>query len=136
MQLQIGVKVLIKNSKGLYLFLQRKNDSANLDKMWDIPGGRIEIDENLQDALVREVREETGLTLLGSTKLIAAQDIFVQSKDLHVVRLTYTMNSEMKEIILSKEHQAYQWLSLHEAAAIDLDPYLREVITTLDMSDL
>lgn len=41
------------------LFIQRKSDPFR-DK-WAIPGGFVEMDENLEDAARRELREETGI---------------------------------------------------------------------------
>ena len=105
MKLQIGVKVLIKNSEGFYLFIKRSQLLPGSDQpSWDIPGGRIESEESLQTALARELEEETGLSLLGEVVLINAQDIFVASKDLHVVRLTYTTTLEATTVTLSDEH--------------------------------
>lgn len=92
MNLQVGVKALIERD-GTYLFLRRSADFKSGPQDWDIPGGRIEADEALADALRREVIEETGLSLDTIDTLLAAQDIFVPSKDLHVVRLTYLANA-------------------------------------------
>ena len=127
MILQVGVKALIKNDKGQYLFLRRSERmEAEIEPHWDIPGGRIDSTERLEQALAREIAEETNLTLSGVPQLIAAQDILVPAKDLHVVRLTYVANAH-GEIAVSDEHQEYAWMTQDEALASHLDPYIREV---------
>ncbi|MEO5950482.1 MAG: NUDIX domain-containing protein [Candidatus Saccharimonadales bacterium] len=132
MQLQIGVKVLIKNSKGLYLLVQRTDTlSNNQEHAWDIPGGRINPEEDLRSALTREVNEEIGIKLTDAPKLIDAQDIFVTTKDLHVVRLTYTIDMDVSDIILSQEHQAHTWTSLEDAFQLNVDPYLKKILSKL-----
>ena len=42
------------------LLIERKNDPYR--SMWALPGGFIEMDENLEDSVKREVLEETSLT--------------------------------------------------------------------------
>jgi 8-oxo-dGTP diphosphatase len=125
MKLQVGVKALIRNNRGEYLFLHRtKIMTGESEAHWDIPGGRIEIEENLLEALQREIFEETKLKIDDAPILFNAQDIFVAS-DLHVVRLTYVVNGD-GDVILSDEHQAYRWATPSEADALNTDPYLRE----------
>ena len=94
MILQVGVKALIKNDAGQYLFLRRSERmQAEIEPHWDIPGGRIDPTERLPVALAREIMEETGMELTDEPRLVAAQDIMVEAKDLHVVRLTYVANA-------------------------------------------
>lgn len=132
MHLQIGVKILIQNSQQSYLFIKRTDLLQNEQEVsWDIPGGRIEVHENLKDALNREVFEELGIQLNGNPELINAQDIFVASKDLHVVRLTYRLVQDLNKITLSHEHQAYKWSSLDEISEINIEPYLMETLRLL-----
>lgn len=131
MQLQIGVKVLIKNSEGLYLFLKRsKLLSSDIKTSWDIPGGRINPDENLHSALIREVSEEIHYTLQNEPTLIAAQDIFVDAKNLHVVRLTYITTEDIPNVILSDEHEDYEWRHINDISDLNIEPYLKEVLDT------
>lgn len=130
MKLQVGVKVLIKKHSGAYLFLRRSREKyQDMAPQWDIPGGRIESEEPLIEALKREVNEETGLDIVGTPRLLAAQDIFVEQKDLHVVRLTYEAEAS-GELTLSDEHYEYAWMS-REQALVDssLDRYIRDILT-------
>lgn len=133
MKLQVGVKVLIKNNDSQYLFLKRRTalSTDSGDVSWDIPGGRIEPDEALLDALRREVREEIGHELAGAPKLVASQDIFVEAHDLHVVRLTYVISENITKVVLSKEHNEYRWVNVSDLASIKTEPYLSEVLLTI-----
>jgi 8-oxo-dGTP diphosphatase len=129
MDIQIGVKVIIKNSDGLALLLRRSETHRIMDaadKNWDIPGGRISNGESLAEALRREVREEINADLNGETELLIAQDIFLQEKELHVVRLTYVVSMDIAEVILSEEHSDFKWMSLDDIRQLDLEPYLKE----------
>ena len=48
----------VRNSAG-ELLLVRRIDDGN----WELPGGRIEVGESVSDAVVREVAEESGITI-------------------------------------------------------------------------
>jgi len=50
-----GVSAIIVTGEGL--LLQRRGDNG----LWGLPGGSVEPGESVADAVVREVREETGL---------------------------------------------------------------------------
>ena len=131
MNLQVGVKVIIQNDSGDVLLLKRTSQFlllADSKESWDIPGGRIEPNESLQDALVREVKEETGVALTGDPKLLIAQDIFVHSRDLHVVRLTYIHRQSLGSINLSDEHSDYKWFSKDQRERIAVEPFLQEAL--------
>lgn len=128
MKLQVGVKVLLQNDKDEYLLLRRSEAFHNeKEPHWDIPGGRIDPEEALHDALRREIMEETSLAVDDDFRLLAAQDIMVTAKDLHVVRLTYTAKGT-GPVITSDEHQETKWTDREEALKLNLDPYLREVL--------
>lgn len=127
MKLQVGVKALIEQD-GKYLFLRRSADFKAGPQKWDIPGGRIDSDEALHDALERELREETVLRLGRIERLITAQDIFVPPKDIHVVRLTYHA-SATGDVVISDEHDQYTWMTCAEVLAEPhVDSYLRTVL--------
>lgn len=128
MKLQVGVKALIQNDRGEYLLLRRSQVMENeVEAHWDIPGGRIEPEEPLEQALRREIKEETGLDTAGDPVLLKAQDIFVEKADLHVVRLTYSLRGS-GDVTISDEHQEMRWVVPNELITLNLDPYLRQVL--------
>jgi ADP-ribose pyrophosphatase YjhB (NUDIX family) len=49
----------IVTDEGGHVLLQRRSDNGQ----WGLPGGSVEIGESVSTAIVREVREETGLTV-------------------------------------------------------------------------
>src|SRR5436190_19419136 len=55
----VGVGAVIWNERG-EIVLIRRGQEPRLGE-WSIPGGRLEWGESVRDAIVREVREETGL---------------------------------------------------------------------------
>lgn len=126
MNLQVGVKLLIRSIDDKYLFLRRAPSYKTGSQPWDIPGGRINPEEPLLEALSRELFEETGMKMAGEPQLIAAQDIFVSEKELHVVRLTY-IGSADGNITLSDEHDTYAWMTKDEAFVGNIDSYLKKI---------
>jgi ADP-ribose pyrophosphatase YjhB (NUDIX family) len=57
-QLRPAVAAIITDAEGKIL-LQRRSDNG----LWGLPGGSVEIGESVHQAILREVREETGLTV-------------------------------------------------------------------------
>lgn len=73
----VGVGAVILNEKKeLLLLLRNKQPEAG---HWSIPGGAVEFNETLEDAIIREVKEETDvkieiLSLLGATNHILPEE--------------------------------------------------------------
>lgn len=61
---EIDIVIGICEREGKILLIQRKDKNSMWDKQWEFPGGKIESDELPQDAILREVFEETGLRVL------------------------------------------------------------------------
>jgi 8-oxo-dGTP diphosphatase len=78
------VGAVIRDEAGRLLMILRGHDPGR--GLWSIPGGRIEPGETAEDAVVREVREETGLEvrcgpLLGTAELPGLAGAVVDIRD-------------------------------------------------------
>lgn len=128
--LQVGIKVLLKNNEGKYLIIRRSLEKYPevTETRWDIVGGRINHGTSLMENLAREVKEETGLELVGQPKLIAAQDILRVSGK-HIVRLTYVGECKGEVVLDITENDLHQWLTLLELQTLEgVDIYFKELL--------
>lgn len=127
--LQVGVKIFLQNSEGKYLLLKRSSEKYKTKGSWDIPGGRINPGSDLIENLRREVKEETNLEIISEPKILAAQDIFVPDREGHVVRISYSGETEGELVLDTTENVEYKWLSLDEIKSQpDLDIYVKEIL--------
>ena len=128
MELQVGVKALLKNKDGKYLLLRRSSEKyPEVGATWDIVGGRINPGSSLLENLKREIKEEVNLTLTNEPKLMAAQDI-LRVPGRHVVRLTYTamIDGEPK---IDDDHTEFKWFEKSELKNLEnLDIYFKELL--------
>lgn len=120
--------VVIK--EGRVLILQRHNDEAIYPNMWELPSGKRENLESSEVALVREVREESGLDVEALAP-ISTFDYQVERHDeLHdstqINFLVRPINS--KEVSLSNEHQAFAWAAPEEINNYDITDSTKDVI--------
>jgi 8-oxo-dGTP diphosphatase len=59
------VGAVIRDAAGRLLLIRRGHDPHR--GLWSLPGGRIEAGESPEEAVVREVREETGLEVVAGS---------------------------------------------------------------------
>ena len=50
----------VKNEDKILMVQENKKEVENL---WDLPGGKLKIDEDVKEAVIREVLEETGFKI-------------------------------------------------------------------------
>jgi ADP-ribose pyrophosphatase YjhB (NUDIX family) len=98
--------------------------------LWGIPGGKIKWGETAEDALRREVREETALEIT-NIQFVVAQDC-IRSKEFyreaHFVLLNYTCDTLGGQVILNDEAEEFQWLNPTAALALELNSPTRILI--------
>jgi len=89
---------------------------------WDLPGGKLDRDEDIVDGLIREVEEETGLKVWPMKYLISKTRRVKKNKDLLIVTFlcSTTKPVKKKHIQLSKEHKKFTFVDLQEAYELNM----------------
>ena len=117
----IGPRATIYNTKTNKVLLLQRNDGNNV---WEIPGGKRENNEDIVDALKREVKEETGLTI-NEYKIVYVSPIFENHPFLKpFLNIGYLCLVDNSDVVISDEHINYKWVSVEELANyLDNDIY-------------
>jgi 8-oxo-dGTP diphosphatase len=61
--LRLSAKIVVRDKHGRCLLLKRSLSSKGSPGKWEFPGGKIDPGESFDEALLREVAEETNLTI-------------------------------------------------------------------------
>lgn len=120
-QIALGAVVI---RDGELLMVRRGKDPGK--GLWTVPGGRLEKGEYLQDALVREVREETGLEIEVGQLL----GIFEVIGDDHYVILDYLAEPVGKaKLRAGDDADEVAWMSLDKVHELECTPRFIETLT-------
>jgi 8-oxo-dGTP pyrophosphatase MutT (NUDIX family) len=115
---QVAVKALNYNEEGKLLFLKDYKGE------WDFPGGRIEHDESLREAMEREVREELNV----KCSYISAQPLYVwpgQNTDgAWRVDVCFKVDFESCDFTPSNENVEHGYFTLDDAKKLNLCSHL------------
>lgn len=136
----VGAKALIKNSENKILVLKSslREHAEGTKVYWDIPGGRIDEGDGVEETLLREIEEETGVTEVSNidffTAVVSNHQIPIENdRKTGLVLMVYTAgipsNSEIK---LSSEHTEFAWVGYKEAAKLLANKYPPEFIEKLN----
>src|SRR3989344_4846192 len=131
MELQVGVKALLKNGEGKYLLIRRSSEKyPEVGAKWDIVGGGVGPGFTLFENLKKKNREEVNLVLREEPRLVAAQDI-LRVAGRHVVRLTYVGSITGEPRITDSDHSEWKWFTLAEIKNLgekELDSFFKELL--------
>lgn len=112
------VGAVIRDDAGRLLMILRGHEPGK--GLWSIPGGRIEPDETPEQAVVREVREETGLDvwcgpLLGTAELPGLDGAIVDIRDY----VAFLRPGSADTAAAGDDAAALRWVTDTEATAMD-----------------
>lgn len=97
------------------------------------PGGHIELNENFNDSVIREVKEETGLTI--SNPILCGIEEFKTDKEDRYLMLYYKTNKYKGKIKSSKEGDVF-WIDRKDLNKYKLSLDLKRIMKVMESNEL
>lgn len=127
-------RALIINQNKKILLIQRSHNDEYMPGKWELPGGKLDMGQDISNALEREVLEETGLVVLLTDKIAYWHSEIISSgkyKGLPYIVIVGLAKSIGGKVLISEEHSDYVWVCKEEAFKYDLVHETRAALTVL-----
>jgi nucleoside triphosphatase len=120
------VGAFIFNAKGELLLLQ----SHKWPGRYVVPGGHVELGERLEQAVIRESKEETGLDVYAVAFINFQEFIYDPAfwQPRHFIFFDFACQTDGTQVSLNDEAEGYIWVEPREALSLALDTYTRRSI--------
>ncbi len=112
--------LIVQDDKVLLCRLTSQTGSAG---MWTLPGGKVEFGEHPDNAVIREVLEETGLKISLHGVLTVNSELFhFTDARMHAIRLIYRVNVEGGTLRFEQHGttDTCEWFTLEDARRLPL----------------
>jgi len=120
----VAVGVIYREQK---FFITKRSASAHQGDKWEFPGGKVEANETVAQALSRELKEEINIDILACQPLVKISHDYGDKKVLLEVFVVDQFNGEPS----AQEGQSQQWCNLAELSLLDFPKANKEIINLL-----
>lgn len=107
-----------------FLVVQKLPKKEHAPGYWELPGGGLSFGESPEEALVREIAEETSLKVTVTHPLFIWS--FMKNSEKQVIGITYHCMTDSDDVVLSSEHLDYRWITREEIDQVQLMPELKK----------
>ena len=112
----IEVVAAIVIDDGKILCAQRgENKLSYLSRKFEFPGGKLENDETLEQALAREMREELNMSISVDRLLLTVEHTY---PDFKIIMHSFICYTQSRALVLNEHLQAV-WLSIGDLDTLD-----------------
>ena len=108
---------IIRNNDNKILIAQR-NIKKSQGGLWEFPGGKIENDETMEEAIVREIKEELDMDIVFESYFDEKKYIYPE-KEINLIALNCRIIGEKYKVL---EHEKVEWITVEEFDNFEFAP--------------
>ncbi len=110
-----AAKIIVVNEANKILLLTNSKTHDWAAGKLDIPGGIIEALESPTEAVIRELKEETGIVLKQRDVNLSYSSTTFYNNISYILFLYLARLNTTPDVVLNFEHDAYSWLDISDA---------------------
>lgn len=113
-KIEVVAAVVVNDDK--ILCVQRGESKLSyISKKYEFPGGKVEVGESLENALIREIKEELKMNVSVEKLFLTVNHTY---PDFNIIMHSFLCNVESRELELT-EHLDARWLAVNELDSLD-----------------
>ena len=125
--IKVVVGVVHNNSKEIFISRRKKNQF--MSGYWELPGGKVENNEDLSSALKRELFEEIGIKIEKYNLIQTIQQEYPK----RIINLSVYVIEKYSGTPVGKEGQDFSWSSIEKIEEYELLPTMLKIINRLSL---
>jgi 8-oxo-dGTP diphosphatase len=119
---RLVLRAVLRDHEGKILLMRRSARSLSQPGSWELPGGKPDAGEDIDTALRREMKEETGfdvelLDVIGHSQW--------ETESARLAYLIFSVRAAAGRFQLSDEHDASAWVEDSKVLSYDISPQLK-----------
>ena len=122
--IEVVAAVIVKDNK---VFCCKRGPGRDLEGYYEFPGGKIEVNETKEEALIRELKEELEINV----EIEKYFTTVLHEYNAFAVNIHYFICKTNDKHLNMKVHNDYTWLNIDELPKLDWAPADKKVVNML-----
>lgn len=122
-------KAFVFNPEGKMLTLFRTETAPTRPNTWDLPGGDLEFGEDAIESILREIKEETGLSVTNVRPFDV--ESLINPAGNFWISIAYYAQAGSSNVTMCFEHNAFKWVTISEFLEMNTSQRVQRFVENL-----
>ncbi|MFH0906371.1 MAG: NUDIX domain-containing protein [archaeon] len=122
----IATALIFNTARDKFIAIKRNKNEKTWPNKWDLPGGKVESGETLEQGLIREIFEETGISIR-IEKYIASYS-WKKPDGVNALITFFIASANTENLELKEDFEDCKWISTNEFENYEFIPKISEIL--------